>query len=95
MPRYSDELDAVAAYEQALRLRIAERLAQESGHPAGAGLSAGQIAEADAAIAAWQDTGEEEHDLNAFRRIGPLQELLAEHRAVLDRIDDMRDRRLS
>lgn len=96
MPRYWDELEAVIACEQALRRRIAERIAEEAGAPVGsAGLSHEQIAAADAAIAAWRREGEEEQDLNAFRAMGPLQQLLTEHRAVLDRIDDIRDRRLS
>lgn len=95
MPRYSDELEAVLAYEQALRRRIAERVAVESGAPVRGELSHEHVAAADAAIESWQREGEEAQDLNAFRMIGPLQELLAEHRAILDRIDDIRDRRLS
>lgn len=95
MPRYSDELEAVLACEQALRRRIAERIAEESGAPVRGDLSPGHLAAADAAIEAWWSEGEEMQDLAAFRPIGPLQELLAEHRAILERIDDMRDRRLS
>ncbi|CAM5769592.1 hypothetical protein [Bosea minatitlanensis] len=95
MPRYSDELEAVLACEQALRRRIAERIAEEAGAPVRGGLSPEHVAAADAAIASWQSEGEEIQDLAAFRPMGPLQELLAEHRAILERIDDMRDRRLS
>ena len=95
MPRYSDELEAVIAAEQALRRRIAECIAEENGTPVRGELSHEQVAAADDAIEMWQSAGEEEQDLNAFRMIGPLQELLAEHRAVMDRIDDIQDRRLS
>ncbi|MDX3807238.1 hypothetical protein ACXIUS_00935 [Bosea thiooxidans] len=95
MPRYSDELEAVVACEQALRRRIAERIAEESGALVHGDLSSGHLAAADAAIEVWRNEGEEMQDLAAFRPIGPLQELLAEHRAILERIDDMRDRRLS
>ncbi|CAM5194185.1 hypothetical protein ARD30_01560 [Bosea thiooxidans] len=93
--RHTDELDAVIACEQTLRRRIAERLAEEAGTPVSGGLSEAQVAAADAAIEAWWQAGEEEHDLRAFRPIGPLEELLAEHRGILERIADMRDRRLS
>lgn len=95
MPRYTDELAAVIAYEQALRRQIAERIAEESGAPVRGALTPELVASADAAIAAWQQEGEEEQDLHAFRAMGPLQELLAEHQAVLARIDDIQDRRLS
>lgn len=95
MPRYSDELEAVLACEQELRRRIAERIAEESGAPVRGDLSPRHLAAADAAIEAWWSGGEEMQDLAAFRPIGPLQELLAEHSAILERIDDIRDRRLS
>ncbi|WP_449254606.1 hypothetical protein [Bosea sp. (in: a-proteobacteria)] len=73
MPRYSDELEAVLACEQALRRRIAERIAEEGGAPLGGGLSPEHVAAADAAIASWQNEGEEMQDLAAFRPMGPLQ----------------------
>jgi hypothetical protein len=95
VPRYSDELEAVLACEQALRRRIAERIAEEDGAPVRGELSREEIARADAAIEDWDREGEEAQDLHAFRAMGPLQALLAEHRAVLERIDDIRDRRLS
>ncbi|MBD3844190.1 hypothetical protein IED13_00665 [Bosea sp. SSUT16] len=95
MARYTDELAAIVAYEQELRRRIGERLALERGESTRDGLSEEQVALAEAAILAWQQQGEEEQDLHAFRAMGPLQELLVEHRAALDRIDDIHDRRLS
>ncbi|MGO4402814.1 hypothetical protein AB4Z10_00975 [Bosea sp. RAF48] len=91
---YTDELDAVIACEQRLRRQIAIRLAEESGIPSGRGLSEEARAAADAAIEAWCAEGEEQQDLAAFRPLGPLQELLAEHRSIVERIEDMRDRRL-
>lgn len=91
---YTDELDAVIACERRLRRQIAMRLAEESGMAPGHGLSEEALAAADAAIEAWRTEGEEQQDLAAFRPIGPLQELLAEHQSIIERIEDMRDRRL-
>lgn len=91
---YVDELDAVIASEQRLRRQIAIRLVEESGASLAGGLSEEALAAADAAIEAWRAEGEEQQDLAAFRSIGPLQELLAEHRSVIERIEDMHDRRL-
>jgi hypothetical protein len=93
--RRTDELDAVIACERSLRRRIAERLAEEAGTPVAGALSEEHLVAAEAAIEAWWHEGEEEHDPRAFRPIGPLQELLAEHRGILDRIEDIQDRRLS
>lgn len=95
MPRYRDELDAIAAYERELRGRIARRIAEEAGTPVVGEPSGPEMAAAEAAIEAWRREGESDADLRAFRPIGPLQRLLAEHRAACDRIDDVLDRRLS
>jgi hypothetical protein len=93
---YTDELEAVLEAEQALRCRIALRIAQERGEPGADIPLEHQMHAADAAIEAWGDEGEEEdHDIRAFRPLTPLQTLLAEHRAICDRILDIRDRRLS
>lgn len=91
---YRDELDAVIACERELRRQIAIRIAAEAGVSLESGLPEAILASADAAIDAWRTEGEEQQDLAAFRAIGPLQALLAEHRAVVERIDDMLDRRL-
>lgn len=91
---YTDELGAVIACEQRLRRQIAIRLAEEAGAPSPSDPPEEALAAADAAIEAWRAEGEEQQDLAAFRPIGPLQELLAEHRNVIERIQDMRDRRL-
>lgn len=93
--RYTDELDAVIAHAEALRRRIAERLAEEAGAPVESSPTQAQFAAADAAIEAWFSEGEEEQDLRAFREIGPLQQLLAEYIETVERIEDIRDRRLS
>jgi len=92
---YRDELDAVIDSEQRLRRQIAARIAEEAGTASGQDLSEVSLAAADAAILAWTEGGEEQQDLAAFRALGPLQELLVEHRNVVDRIADMLDRRLS
>jgi len=92
MARYSDELDAVIAAEQRLRGEIAGVIAREEGATAASGR---HLAAADAAIDAWAEEGEEALDQRAFRPLTPLQELLAEHRALLERIADIQDRRLS
>lgn len=92
---YTDELEAMLAYEQALRDRIAMRIAREQGVAEGTPLSEAHRMAADEAIAAWAESGEEEFDPHAFRPVGPLQELLAEHLAIVERIMDERDRRLS
>lgn len=92
---YVDELERVLEAEQALRCRIALRLAQEQGEPAATSLQEHHIRAADEAIEAWASEAEDEHDARAFRPLTPLQELLAEHRAICDRILDIQDRRLS
>lgn len=90
MARYTDELEPVVERERALRRAIALALAEEAGRPGEAPEEAVR-----AAIDAWRDGGEEDSDPAAFRPLSPLQRLLAEHRAVAERIDDMLDRRLS
>lgn len=90
---YTDELDAVVAAAQALRRQIALLIA--AGAAPGGAPSETDLAAADAAIEAWAEEGEEAMDLRAFRPLTPLQELLVEHRGLLDRIDDIHDRRLS
>jgi hypothetical protein len=95
LPRYTDILDSLREHERALHRAIALRLAEEAGHPAADELTQEQVAAADLAIAEWGDGGEEEHDLAAFRPLGPLERLLIEHRETLDRIDDLLDRRLA
>lgn len=95
MTRYTDELDAIVDHAQALRVSIAERLAEEAGRPAAEPLTEEQLAAADAAIDAWRGEGEEQQDLAAFRDIGPLQRLLVDYVETADRIDEMLDRRLS
>lgn len=92
---YTDELDRMLDYERALRGKIAARIAQEAGAAVGDTLTEAHFAAADEAISAWTETGEEEYDSQAFRPTGPLQDLLAEHLAVIERIMDERDRRLS
>lgn len=92
---YTDELEPLLAAEQALRLKIALRIAQEAGAPAGAAPTQDEMAAADEAIALWQADGEDDEDLRAFRPLGPLQQLLIDHAMVCDRIADVRDRRLS
>jgi hypothetical protein len=93
--RYTDELDALRAARDALRRRIAERLALEAGAPVeGASLEAWLTA-ADEAIEAWDSEGEEAQDSRAFRPIGPLQDLLTDHAALVERIAETLDRRLS
>ena len=92
---YRDELEAVVEAEQAIRARIALRVAQEQGQPAGDAPTEAQMEAADEAIIAWAEQGEEEQDERAFRPQTPLQRLLAEHRALCERILDIRDRRLS
>ena len=91
---YTDELDAVVAHELRLRRRIATRIAEEAGASAEGGPSEEALAAADAAIEAWRTEGEEQQDLAAFRPLGPLQRLLVEHQGIVERIDDMLDRRL-
>ena len=93
MTRYTDELDAVTAYEQTLRRRIAERMAEEEGRPFTPHAEHFTAAASDA-IETWARQGEEEADLRAFRETGPLQDLLAEHQDTVERIADMLDGRL-
>ncbi|SIP89841.1 MULTISPECIES: hypothetical protein [unclassified Bosea (in: a-proteobacteria)] len=94
MPRYTDALDLLKEQERALHRAIASRLAEEAGQPAGAELTQALVSAADEAIAQWAAGGEEEHDLAAFRPLGPLEHLLIEHRRTLELIDDLMDRRL-
>lgn len=91
---YTDPLEPMLQREEELRHRIARRLVEESGAPPPPLLSPDHLAAADEAIANWEEQGEEEQDQRAFRDIGPLQELLAEHREVVERILEERDRRL-
>lgn len=93
--RYTDELAALRAARDALRLRIAERLALEAGAPAEEPLPEHWLAAADEAIETWESEGEEAQDQRAFRPIGPLQALLADHAGLVERIADALDRRLS
>lgn len=95
MPRYRDELDAIVAYERELRGRIARRIADEAGTPIAGEPSEPELAAAEAAIEAWRREGENDADPRAFRPMGPLQHLLAEHSATCERIEDALDRRLS
>ena len=92
---YTDELDPVLEAEQALRHGIAWRIAAERGEPDTGTLLEHQLRAADEAIEAWAVEADDEHDAHAFRPLTPLQALLAEHRAICDRILDIRDRRLS
>jgi hypothetical protein len=92
---YTDPLEPLLQREEALRHEIARRLVEEAGAPPPPALSADHLAAADEAIANWEEQGEEEQDQRAFRAMGPLQQLLAEHREVMERIVDERDRRLS
>jgi hypothetical protein len=92
---YTDEIEPLLEAEQALRLEIALRIAQEAGAPARAAPTHEELAAADEAIALWQADGEDDADLRAFRPLGPLQDLLIDHAMVCDRIADIRDRRLS
>lgn len=92
---YRDELELVLEAEQALRRRIALRIAQERGEAVTGTLREDQIQAADEAIEAWAEEAQEAHDASAFRPLTPLQQLLAEHREICDRIFDIQDRRLS
>jgi hypothetical protein len=92
---YTDELEPLLALEQELRRKIALRIAEEAGEQSGCDPSENQIAVADEAIANWIEAGEEDQDMRAFRPIGPLQQLLADHAQICERILDIRDRRLS
>lgn len=91
---YTDPLEPLLQREEELRHLIARRLVEEAGAPPPPALSADHLAAADEAIANWAEQGEEEQDQRAFRPIGPLQELLAEHLEIVERIVDERDRRL-
>ncbi len=91
---YTDPLEPMLKREEELRRQIARRLAEEAG-AIPLVLSVDHLAAADEAIAAWAEQGEEEQDQRAFRPIGPLQELLAEHRDMIERIAELQDRRLS
>jgi hypothetical protein len=93
--RYTDELDALRAARDALRREIAERLALEAGTPLDGASLETWLAAADGAIETWENEGEEAQDSRAFRPIAPLQDLLANHAALVERIADTLDRRLS
>jgi hypothetical protein len=92
---YTDELDPLINREKELRQKIARRIAEETGAPADAFPSQDHLQAADDAISAWAAEGEDDQDMRAFRPMGPLQELLADHRATWERILDIRDQRLS
>ncbi len=92
--RYTDELDALRTARDALRRRIAERLALEAGASIEGALETWLTA-ADEAIETWESEGEEAQDSRAFRPIGPLQDLLTDHAALVERIAETLDRRLS
>ncbi|MGE7472694.1 hypothetical protein ACQKLX_24925 [Bosea sp. NPDC003192] len=92
---YTDPLEPLLQREEELRHQIARRLVEEAGAPPPPALSANHLAAADAAIANWEEQGEEEQDQRAFRAMGPLQELLAEHQNLIEQIFDIKDRRLS
>lgn len=92
---YTDPLEPMLDRAEELRQEIASRLVEEAGAPRPPTLSAEHLAAADEAIAAWAEQGEEEQDQRAFRPIGPLQQLLAEHQEMIERIVEMQDRRLS
>lgn len=95
MPRYTDELDPLISREQELRRQIALRIAEEAGRKVDSGPSEEQLTAADEAIDAWSAELEAELDLRAFRQLTPLQELLADHHEICQRIFEIRDRRLS
>lgn len=95
MPRYTDELEPLIDRERDLRRQIAVRLSEEAGGQVGAAPAEEQLTAADEAIAAWSAEIEAELDLRAFRELTPLQELLADHYGICERIMDLRDRRLS
>ena len=92
---YTDELEPLLDREQALRRAIALTIAEERGEKAAAAPTQDQTAAADEAIQAWDQDFESEHDMRAFRPLTPLQQLLAEHHDIHERIMDIRDRRLS
>jgi hypothetical protein len=93
--RYTDELDTLRAARDALRREIAERLALEAGTPSDGTSLEAWLTAADEAIEAWENEGEEAQDSRAFRPIGPLQDLLANHASLVERIAETLDRRLS
>ena len=84
--RYTDELDVLRIARDALRREIAERLALEAGAPVGGESLEAWLMAADEAIEAWENEGEDAQDSRAFRPIGPLQELLANHASLVERI---------
>lgn len=92
---YTDELEPILDLEQELRGKIALRIAEEAGASPASHPSADQMQAADEAIEAWAAEGEDDQDMRAFRPMGPLQDLLAEHLRICERIMDIRDRRLS
>ena len=92
---YTDALEPLLAAEQDMRLKIAMRIALEQGAVFDGSPSQAHLSAADEAIAAWSSDDEDEHDMRAFRPVGPLQELLIDHRMITDRIADLLDRRLS
>jgi hypothetical protein len=92
---YTDPLEPMLQRADELRRRIALRLVEEAGATPPPSPSADHLAAADEAITAWDEQGEEEQDQRAFRDMGPLQELLAEHQNLIEQIFDIQDRRLS
>lgn len=92
---YTDPLEPMLDRAEELRQEIARRLVEEAGAPQPPSLSAEHLAAADAAITAWAEQGEEEQDQRAFRPMGPLQQLFAEHQEMVEWIVELQDRRLS
>ncbi len=95
VPRYTDELEPLLEREVQLRRLIALRLAQEAGLPSSNEPDEAQMESASEAIRAWSEEREDAQDERAFRPIGPLEQLLIDHRQVADRIADIWDQRLS
>jgi hypothetical protein len=92
---YTDELEPLLEREQDLLRAIALRIAEEAGTAPASHPSADQIQAAQDAIEAWAVEGEDDQDMRAFRPMGPLQQLLADHQRICERILDIQDRRLS
>lgn len=92
---YTDELEPLLGREQDLLRAIALRIAEETGAAPSNHPSADQIEAAQDAIEAWAAEGEDDQDMRAFRPMGPLQQLLAAHQQIWERIMDIQDRRLS
>lgn len=92
---YTDELEPLLDREQELRRSIALKIAEERGENLAGAPTRDHVDAADEAIGTWDEEFEFEHDMRAFRPLTPLQQLLAEHHAIRERIMDIRDRRLS